>query len=448
MNWLLPLIIGLAAGAALTWFLTRRQQRESLEMVRQQINEANSQSLEVLQEQLSSKDAEIRTLRGLYDAERGSHIDAKAKLEEAQRRLSEQQTFIENIQQQMKDSFASLSQDVLRKVLDDAKGDIGQKQQAIDTLLKPLSEALKRYEEQARNLETNLKRDYGSLEEHLRQVGDSTSKLQKETYNLGQALRTPQVKGRWGEMTLRRLVELAGMTQHCDFVEQFSVETEEGRQRPDLIVHVPGGGQIVVDSKVPLNAYLDAVAAESEQDRTRHLARHAAQVKAHLRGLSTKAYWNQFEKTPDWVVMFIAGEAFFSAALEADRDLVEEALTSRVILASPMTLMALLGTAARGWRLEQFAENAEQIRSLGAELYERIAKFIESFTGVGRALEQAVASYDKAVGSLEKRVLVSARKFRELGATSQPEIADVEPLDRVPRVVQSDLLTTPSYDEN
>jgi DNA recombination protein RmuC len=257
----------------------------------------------------------------------------------------------------------------------------------------------------------------------------------------------PQIKGRWGELTLRRIVELSGMSEHVDFVEQVSVDTEDGRLRPDMIIHIPGGGTLVVDSKVPLNAYLDAMESQVEDERSAHMARHVQLVKTHVRGLSSKSYWNQFEKAPDFVVMFIAGESFFSAALETDRGLMEEAMESRVILASPTTLMAVLVSVARSWRLEQFAENAEEIRRLGADLYERVARFVENFGGVGRALDQAVTSYDKAVGTLERRVLVSARKFRELGATAQAEIPEVQPVERVPRTVQSDLLV-PSANDN
>jgi len=291
---------------------------------------------------------------------------------------------------------------------------------------------------------------YGNIEAQLKQVSQSTQQLQKDTYSLNQALRMPQIKGRWGELTLRRIVELAGMTEHVDFVEQVSVDTEDGRLRPDMIIHIPGGGTLVVDSKVPLNAYLDAMECQVEDERSAHMARHVQLVKTHVRGLSSKSYWNQFEKAPDFVVMFIAGESFFSAALETDRGLMEEAMESRVILASPTTLMAVLVSVARSWRLEQFAENAEEIRRLGADLYERVAKFVENFSGVGRALDQAVTSYDKAVGTLERRVLVSARKFRELGATAQAEIAEVESVERVPRTVQSDLLVpaTNDNDEN
>ncbi len=450
MDWLIPLLIGMAAGAVITWIIARKQNTESLQALRDQMTQANQDALAFAQTQLHKNEESFVKLRQDHEEAKVARERAESDLRNAQKGLEEQKKSIEDIRLQMVDKFKALSSEILRQTLEDAKGDISQKQQAIDSLLKPVADTLKRYEDQIKALESSRQQAYGNIEAQLKQVALSTQQLQKDTYSLGQALRTPQIKGRWGELTLRRIVELAGMTEHVDFLEQVSVDTDEGRQRPDMIVHIPGGGTLVVDSKVPLNAYLDAVAAQSDESRSACLLRHSQQVKSHVRGLSSKAYWNQFEQSPNYVIMFIPGESFFAAALEADQNLFEEALASKVILASPSSLMSILSGQARSWRMEQFQKNAEEIRILGGELYDRISKFVDNFGGVGRALEQAVSSYDKAVGSLERRVLVSARKFRELGATAQAEIAEVEPVERIPRTVQSDLLvpTTNGLDES
>lgn len=450
MNLVIAVLAGMFAGALITWIVTRKQNAASYEALREQMTQANQGALVFAQTQLNENKESFVKLRQEHEEAKIARERAESELRNAQKGLDEQKRGIEEIRVQMVDKFKALTSEILRQTLEDAKGDIGQKQQAIDSLLKPVGDTLKRYEEQITALEKSRQQAYGNIEAQLKQVTQSTQQLQKDTYSLGQALRMPQVKGRWGELTLRRIVELAGMTEHVDFVEQVSVDTEDGRLRPDMIIHIPSGGTLVVDSKVPLSAYLDAVEAQTEEERSAHLTRHVQLVKNHVRSLSGKAYWNQFETAPDYVVMFIAGESFFSAALESDRALMEEAFASRVILASPSSLMAILGSVARSWRLEQFAKNAEEIRELGADLYDRVAKFVEHFGGVGKALDQAVNAYDKAVGTLERRVLVSARKFRELGATAQAEIVEVVPVERVPRSFQADLLAPAAgeFDEN
>jgi DNA recombination protein RmuC len=262
--------------------------------------------------------------------------------------------------------------------------------------------------------------------------------LQVETQHLVNALRTPHVRGSWGEIQLRRVVEMAGMVEHCDFQEQVATEGEDGRLRPDMIVRLPGGKSIVVDSKAPLDAYLRAMEAVDEVERQRFLEQHARQVRTHIAQLAAKSYWKQFPDAPDFVVMFLPGESFFSAACQCDPALVDTAVSESVIPASPTTLITLLRTVQFGWRQERLAENAEEISLLGQELHERLRKFSEHLAASGRGLERAIASYNDAIGSFESRVMVSARKFRELGAATGAEVEALAPVTTSLREVNGD----------
>jgi DNA recombination protein RmuC len=283
---------------------------------------------------------------------------------------------------------------------------------------------------------------YGSLDEQLRNLATVNQQLQKETGTLANALKGgPQVRGRWGEMTLRRVAELAGMSEHCDFSEQENLETEEGRQRPDMIVHLPNGREIAVDAKAPLQAFLEAAAAPTEEERRVKLARHAQLVRDRMKELATKAYWDQFDPAPEIVVLFLPGESFFSAALEQDRTLMEDGMQKHVVIATPTTLIALLRAVAFGWRQERIARNAQEISDLGKDLYDRVRSFLGHFENVGSSLKRATENYNRAVGSLESRVLPAARKFKELGAATGEELAELEPLDESPRT-----LTAPERD--
>ncbi|MFP5506221.1 MAG: DNA recombination protein RmuC, partial [Gammaproteobacteria bacterium] len=267
-------------------------------------------------------------------------------------------------------------------------------------------------------------------------MAESQRLLQGETRNLVQALRRPEVRGQWGELTLKRLAELAGMVDRCDFYEQEQVQTEAGRARPDMIVRMPDGREIVVDAKTPLDAYLSAVEAVDDVARKRELERHARKVRERVRELSAKAYWQQFRNAPDFVVLFIPGDQFLTAALDQDRTLIEDALAAKVILATPTSLVALLRAIAFGWRQDALTENAEVIRKVGEDLYQRLGTFAEHLTKMGRSLDASVAAYNKAVGSFDTRILPGARKFTELGITAKSELAEADPIERAARAVQ------------
>jgi DNA recombination protein RmuC len=330
-------------------------------------------------------------------------------------------------------SFIELATQNLGKFQSEARGELDKRQQAFSELVKPISETLKKTEAQIHEIEKERKEAYGNITRFLGSMNETQSQLQAETRNLVQALRRPEVRGQWGEMTLRRLAELAGMVNYCDFFEQDSRDSDNGRMRPDMIVRMPDKRELVVDAKTPLDAYLNAVAAKTDEERQQFLLQHARKVRERMRELASKAYWNQYKNSPDFVVMFVPGEQFLSAALDTDPQLMEDAFSNKVVMTTPTSLIALLRAVAFGWRQQSVAENAEKIRELGEELYKRLATFNEHLGRVGRALGQSVEHYNKAVGSLERQVMPSARRFPEMGIHEKKSLEEPDKLEVMPR---------------
>jgi DNA recombination protein RmuC len=331
------------------------------------------------------------------------------------------------------DMFLRLARETLGREQAEARGLIEQREMAFAQLIEPIRTAIEKTELQVAMLERERRDAFGQLRAQIESLSTGQAQLARETRNLVTALRRPEVRGRWGELTLRRVVELAGMAEHCDFTEQLNLTVEGSTLRPDLVVHMPDDRDLVVDVKTPLDAYLEALEAPSEEARLAALRRHAQQVEARVRDLASKAYWDQFERSPEFTVLFLPGDQFLSAALAERSDLLENALQQSVIIATPSTLIALLKAVAYGWRQSAVAQNAVTIRELGQELYRRLGNFTGHLARLGQRLAGSVEAYNNAVGSLERQVLPQARRFTELGVTPDEPLPGLEPVDRLAR---------------
>ena len=424
------LIGGLLAGGIVAGLLIHSRAKASASAqtaeLGAQIAAAQSAGTE-LRAQLAQREEETKRLTAQLQTEQQARVAAETRVSESLKNVEEQRRLLLDAEAKLKESFTALSAEILR-----VNGEQFAKQAA--EKVQPLNEALKRYEEEIRQIEKSRQTSYAGLTEQIKQIAATHQQLSRETGSLAHALRTPQVKGRWGELQLRRVVEVAGLSAHCDYVEQFSTDTEDGRLRPDLLVKLPGERTIVIDSKVSTNAYLDALGEADDVARQPHLQRYLKAVREHIRQLSSKAYWNQFSTAPDFVVMFVPGESFFSAALEQDRTLIEDAMNSRVILASPTTLIALLRTVAYSWQQQELLENARQIGETAKLLYERVNTFAGHLDRLGDQLGKATKAYNDAAGSWESRVMPMGRRVQELGVSAkQAEFAELPPIDVTPR---------------
>jgi len=420
MTEVLLVLVALLAGLGIGWF-------------------AGGRKLSTTTDELRSETAKRAAAEANLEQERRAAQEKLAVLRDAQERLSD--TFKALSSEALRNnnqSFLELAKSRLETFQQEAKGDLEARQKAVDEMVKPIRESLAKVDGKLGELEKSRIAAYTALDVQLKGLVDThLPRLQSETANLVKALRQPQTRGRWGEIQLKRVVEMAQMLDHCDFVEQESRNLEEGRLRPDMIVRLPGGKQVVVDAKTPLTAYLEAAESSDEAVQKAKLIEHARQVRDHMTALGRKAYWEQFQPSPEFVIMFLPGEMFFSSALQQDPALIEYGVNEKVIPATPTTLIALLRAVSYGWRQEALAQNAQQVAELGKQLYERIASLAEHWGNVGERLDQAVKSYNDSVASLESRVLVSARRLRELKAGAEDvEIAPIEPVERSARKLQ------------
>jgi DNA recombination protein RmuC len=449
------LAVGLALsfGIAFGWLIgaTRVKAQEGQALGQQEARTAGAEArVEEIRLQLSSTRADFIQLQERLARADTARTAAETRAAETQKHVSEQKALLEDARGKLTETFKSLAAEALagnntgflvlaeekfKSLKEEAALDLEARRKAIEALLRPLTDTLSSYQREAKDLEDKRLRELSTVGEQLRSLALAQTTLQSETAKLVNALKSPQVRGRWGEIALRKTAELAGMSANCDFVEQETVTSEAGRFRPDMVVRLPAGREVVVDSKVPLNGFLEALEATTDDAREAALLRHSSQVNQHVLKLASKEYWAQFASAPEFVILFIPNDSFLAAAAEKDPGLVESALTKGVVIATPATFIALLRAIAYGWRQELVAENAQRVSDLGEQLADRMGILVDHLIKLGSALGKSVESYNAAVGSFEARVLPAARKFKALGAGGNKDIEDLEPIEQTPRVL-------------
>jgi DNA recombination protein RmuC len=462
------LLLGLAIGTAAGWFFRSSRARYEIERI-EQIDKERARALEELRvestrrasfEALSQRipDLEqalqyreqtvLRQQQAILEGAREKESLA-ATIEAERKSFEEKQRLLDEAKAALSDAFGALSANALKSNSEEflklaraslgqfqegAKSDLAMREQAIGQLLTPVRQALEKFEAKVQALEVAREGAYQGLVQQVTQLLDTGKELRSETANLVQALRSPVTRGQWGEFQLRRVIEMAGMVNYCHFVEQKKLDTDDGQLRPDVVVKLPAGKTIIIDSKAPVSSYMDAVLIEEEAERRTRLQHFAKLVRDHVAALGRKAYWDQFETSPELVVMFLPGDHYYSAALEQDPSLIEFGVEQKVLVATPVNLIGLLRAIAFGWRQEAIATNAKEISELGAELYKRISDLGGHWIDVGKNLTRTVEAFNSTVGTLETRVLVSARRFKELGAAPVSlDIDIVEPVEKTPR---------------
>ena len=382
----------------------------------------------------------LASIEAKYEAEINAADDKLKLLEEARDSLKDSfKALSADALSKNNESFIKLAEENLKKHQQTAKDDLEKRQLAITKTVEPVSQTLKTFSERVNKIEERRIESEGSIKKELQKLSEMHLRLDQSTNSLVQALRAPQVRGQWGEMHLRRTVEMAGMINYCDFEEQSSVETDEGqRQRPDMLIRLPNERRVVVDSKVPIAAYLDALETDSSEVQSERMKAHARHLRTHIKDLSTKAYWSQFDNAPEFVVLFIPNEAIFSAALEEDPSLIELGVENKVILATPTTLIALLKAVAYGWQQEAITREAKEIAALGREIYDRLSVVIGHFVKLGKSIDQSVGNYNKAMNSVDSRLMVTARKFESLESASTEKLPEVNQIEKRPNLPISD----------
>jgi DNA recombination protein RmuC len=445
MEWMVAAaVVAALLGMAFGWFVARaRALSEAQSKIREADSIAQTERIRgvSLDEQCRHMQAQCDDLHDRLRLAETGLAASRARADETQKRFEEERQLLAQAERKLADTFKSLASDTLRQSTGDflklaeeklraaqdvASRDFEAREKKIDDIVKPARESLARLDDELRKMENDRRGVEGQLTEQLRNLGAQTGRL-------FDALRTPAVRGRWGEIQLKRVVEIAGMVEHCDFFEQEIQSTDAGRFRPDLRIQLPGNKSVVVDSKVPLKAYLEAMECADEAARALKLVEHANQIRTHITQLASKSYWDACRPAPEFVVLFLPGEMFFSAALQHDAALIEDAAARKVILATPTTLIALLKAVSYGWRQEQLAENAEHISELGQELHERIGTMASYLAKLGGALGKAVEEFNNTARSMESRVLVSTRRFKELGVATKKELDDVDVIETMPR---------------